>query len=1527
MANKTVSSIIIALETKGAERIGGLKSSLRELGKASTLSGKELAQLRKDILEVGEGLSDSEQAIKGQISALEGLQKQVSQSGFIYSDLNKDIERLKAGLNGSTPAIDAQRKSILELAGAAGATSNQLASAVQNLSALRNETRLDSAAFNALGKDIVALNEKIASLAEQTTKTASENRAAAASVNAVLAKYEASAQSQAKLAADREKTVRDEVVALSSKKKVTDDLIKKENQLTAAIARRKQLSVQEGAREARRRVRAGAQIYTGATELGPVDAFDQRLGDLPQTTAAFSQRLSELQDRLVNTVRGGEQYIAVALRIAQVQREATKAAQGLGAALLSDLSSGVAAKSQKNLREVIGQLQAEMSELNTETAEGSAKYAENARQVNNLQKELDQIANSYRNVSDMTRRAISSQVDYGAVARKMFLERDRPGYKTPAEIRGSEFLERVNAESQAMRQTLALPAAGQTSAPGTGAERSGMARGPLPYATDAQGRRVLKAGAAEVTFREPVAASFYPPLAGRAKARQESLPAAEVGVAPNVGLSNKAIEAQASALQKAAQAYGPYNRAIRQARAANNGSITSINKLKNALIAKRNELPTTSAAFKRLSKEIEDLDRKTQKAGARRRMSPMQMTQAAGAAISGGIFGGPEGFLGGVIGSIGGVGGAFAGAAVGAQVGGLRRQMGEFADYSAQIDRLKIALKGITEIQGDASLSQANYSQALAAAAKATADLNIPQEVAIQGMTRLTAAVKGAGGGVTDAELAFKNINSAIIATGGGAEEVQGAITALVQIFSKGKVSAEEINQIAERLPGTFNKIAQASGRTGPELTKALEQGEVGLNDLMKFLVQLGDEYNDLALQLAESSQSAGARMERAFDKMRKDVGEALQPLGAEFQNAFKEFIVEITPSLVSAAKSVSEALQFILQNRDVIGMLASTALKFAAVNLAIKGFIALKGPVVAMFALLRSGFKATSQNAVMAQTKLVAFGKTVKLMAASLAAPIVITFAIVGAELVISYFNRIKKAKADLDATASKPQGEAFFRSIGGTAATKRTLQRNINDIMKNLDILRDRVKATKKEIASYNRADNYFPGERASGGAAPPPQTAVPEDLKARLKADEAEIKRLTLNYRTIIDRLLEAPDVASPKVTDFPLPAAEDKDSKKKTKKRAAKVKDPFAAGNRLLLEQEREFALAEETNELQRERLRITFELDDKIKDINKNVHETQRAEAESNAIRLANIEFSRKAGEYLAEGVQEQLQKIAAVQRENEEYQKRIEQIDQMRIFVGELSQEEYDRNKALEAAKELLGDQTPLYEKVKAKLEEMATPLGKFKTGLQELITESGNLADNLAGAGVQAISQLGEELSNFVATGKADFRSLTVSILQDMARIAAQSAFTNALRGVINIFSGGSSSPAPFGVAPTGKAFDLALNANGNVFAQNKIVPYAMGGVVKKPTLFQFADGGAGRLGIMGEAGAEAILPLKRGADGKLGVEAQGGGVGNIVVNVDAKGTTTEGNAPNANMLGKLIGNAVQAELVKQRRPGGILS
>lgn len=116
-----------------------------------------------------------------------------------------------------------------------------------------------------------------------------------------------------------------------------------------------------------------------------------------------------------------------------------------------------------------------------------------------------------------------------------------------------------------------------------------------------------------------------------------------------------------------------------------------------------------------------------------------------------------------------------------------------------------------------------------------------------------------------------------------------------------------------------------------------------------------------------------------------------------------------------------------------------------------------------------------------------------------------------------------------------------------------------------------------------------------------------------------------------------------------------------------------------------------------------------------------------------------------------------------------------------------------------------------------------------------------------------------------------------------------------------------------------------FAPSANGNAFGANGIIPFAKGGIVNSPTLFPFAKG----IGLMGEAGPEAILPLSRGPGGKLGVMASGGGGGdvNVVVNVDAKGSSVEGDEQGANQLGRVISAAVQSELIKQQRPGGLLA
>jgi phage-related minor tail protein len=73
---------------------------------------------------------------------------------------------------------------------------------------------------------------------------------------------------------------------------------------------------------------------------------------------------------------------------------------------------------------------------------------------------------------------------------------------------------------------------------------------------------------------------------------------------------------------------------------------------------------------------------------------------------------------------------------------------------------------------------------------------------------------------------------------------------------------------------------------------------------------------------------------------------------------------------------------------------------------------------------------------------------------------------------------------------------------------------------------------------------------------------------------------------------------------------------------------------------------------------------------------------------------------------------------------------------------------------------------------------------------------------------------------------------------------------------------------------------------ADGASFSQGRVMPFARGGVVTSPTTFPMRGG----TGLMGEAGAEAIMPLSRSADGRLGVAAQGGANVNVTMNISTQ-------------------------------------
>ena len=125
--------------------------------------------------------------------------------------------------------------------------------------------------------------------------------------------------------------------------------------------------------------------------------------------------------------------------------------------------------------------------------------------------------------------------------------------------------------------------------------------------------------------------------------------------------------------------------------------------------------------------------------------------------------------------------------------------------------------------------------------------------------------------------------------------------------------------------------------------------------------------------------------------------------------------------------------------------------------------------------------------------------------------------------------------------------------------------------------------------------------------------------------------------------------------------------------------------------------------------------------------------------------------------------------------------------------------------------------------------------------------------------------------------------------------------------------------SSAIMGPAAAGGYFGPAGGVGGGSGAT---IAYADGGVVGSPTTFPMS---AGRTGLMGEAGPEAIMPLKRGKDGKLGVQAEGG-AGDVIIhqNFNFQANGDESVKKIIAQQAPAIANMTKKQILDDRRRGG---
>jgi tape measure domain-containing protein len=854
----------------------------------------------------------------------------------------------------------------------------------------------------------------------------------------------------------------------------------------------------------------------------------------------------------------------------------------------------------------------------------------------------------------------------------------------------------------------------------------------------------------------------------------------------------------------------------------------------------------------------------------------------------------------------------------------LQQSLSALAEYTASIDRQRIALKGLTT-------SNSEYEVSLRTVEELSQKFQIPQEQVTRNFTKIAASVIGAGGSLTDAKIAFEGVASGVRATGGTLQDLDGALLATAQVFSKGKVSAEELRgQIGERLPGAFTLFAKSIGVTTPELDKMLKDGKVGLNDFMSFVKQLEQEYGTTNANIILSSQAAGDRLAVVFAKTQEDVGRALQPIGAAIQDGISAGLTGSQELITGFAQAVSGPLLGIAKNFDSIAVAAASfagALALAKIGLVVASY----GGLVSILGLAAQGFAAAT-------------AATLTFTAALLANPV--TAIAVGIAAAVAALTTLGVVLYQ-NSKAAEENNKVF--QIGAVSNKK------LNDETYRLKVelqdaerkLRNVAKGTRSSASDTQRFSQEVATLRGQLDRLKGIYTVKLRLEKEGFAFDEKgnvntyKVGRYYSNTMKIRGKAIAGPGI-TPKQTNFPGggggdgdggKAAKDKAEAERKRREQAIVKSTallelakgqFAIDTRILQARTDENDALVTARTSQKQLLAISANIANirANKELPAAAKQAQIATQEIAAKRvIENLDFNSvealKQKNKLASAA---LQTAERTVQDAEIAAGIIPEADAAKIAIDRRVADFKQSLKDAKIGEDVSQDLVDRFAKSLGKVAADAKDFGKqFGTSFQDGIKSMGDLGANLGSSFASAFEGMADQLTEFVTTGKASFRDFAASVLRDISRMIIRYAIFNAVKGIMNIFN----PAAALGSSAANVAQYAPLNAKGNVYAQNGIQAFARGGIVNGPTLFPFAKG----IGLMGEAGPEAIMPLRRGRDGNLGVMSSGGGTTNVVVNVDASGSSVEGDQQQAKALGNAISAAVQSELVKQKRPGGLLA
>ncbi|MCO2180211.1 phage tail tape measure protein [Pseudomonas aeruginosa] len=310
---------------------------------------------------------------------------------------------------------------------------------------------------------------------------------------------------------------------------------------------------------------------------------------------------------------------------------------------------------------------------------------------------------------------------------------------------------------------------------------------------------------------------------------------------------------------------------------------------------------------------------------------------------------------------------------------------------------------------------------------------------------------------------------------------------------------------------------------------------------------------------------------------------------------------------------------------------------------------------------------------------------------------------------------------------------------------------------------------------------------------------------------------------------------------------------------------------------------------------------------------------------------AQVDALRLEGERAAAGVSmggRERSRFEQLNSLDDRYNQQLMDLENQRSDPSrQMSDEEYEKRLAT-----LRKAHQDLRDTVVSNYDQMTAAQSDWSNGASGAWNDYLESARNVAGQThdlfTNAFRGMEDAVATFATTGKLSFSDFAKSILADMARIATRAAASQALSSLFGGFFGGGNAAVQSGV--DNLVSNSGLFANGGAFAGG-VQMFATGGaftnsVVSTPTAFGMSGG---RLGVMGEAGPEAVMPLTRTSSGALGVRAVGGGSTVVApVSVTIQDTGASPQAGDSGMDGatvqRAVASVVEQAISNELRPSG---